>query len=135
MGGLVEENPTIVPYSRSLELMRQADGLLVLGVNDSAYMPSKLFSYARSGKPLLVSLVAGSQALETFRRMPEVGHVITFGNDQPDSFEKRELRAFLKEVMERGVTSRDGVAREFSDLALGRRHAEIFEKCVEAGRL
>lgn len=132
MGGIVEENPMIVPYSRSLELMRQADGLLVLGVDDPAYMPSKLFSYARSGKPILASIAAGSQALDIFRRMPEVGHPVAFGDRKPEIGEDKELQAFLEEVRGGRRIDREGVAREFSGLAMSRRHTEIFEKCVRS---
>ncbi|MEZ5312311.1 MAG: hypothetical protein R2862_00995 [Thermoanaerobaculia bacterium] len=49
---LVQENPGRVSYCRSLQLLLAARAL-ILGVDDAATMPSKLFTYGYSGKPLL----------------------------------------------------------------------------------
>jgi len=128
--GFVEEDPTILPYSRSLELMRQADGLIVLGVEDPAYMPSKLFSYARSGKPLLASLVDGTQAKKYFQETPEIGHLITFGKTGENTDEEDVVKAFVEEVIQGREIQRPQVREKFSDQAISRQHAEIFEKCL-----
>ena len=128
--GLVEEDPTILPYSRSLELMRQADGLIVLGVEDPAYMPSKLFSYSRSGKPLLASLVEGTQAKKYFQTTPEIGHLITFGKTGGNNDEEDVVKAFVEEVIQGREIQRPQVREKYSDQAISRQHAEIFEKCL-----
>ena len=130
----MEEDPTIVPYSRSLELMRQADGLLVLGVEDPAYMPSKLFSYSRSGKPLLASLVEGTQAKSYFQGTPEIGHLITFGKTERSRGEETEIQEFLEEVMQAREFQRPKVREKYSDQAMSGQHADIFEKCIGAKR-
>lgn len=134
MGGLVEEDPTILAYSRSLELMKQADGLLVLGVEDPAYMPSKLFSYSRSGKPLLASLVEGTQAKSYFLETPEIGHLITFGKTERSLGEETEIQEFLEEVMQAREFQRPKVREKYSDQAMSGQHADIFEKCIGAKR-
>lgn len=130
-GGRVEEDPTILPYSRSLELMKQADGLLVLGVEDPAYMPSKLFSYARSGKPLLACIVEGSQVEDYFRATPEIGHLISFRGKEKGSSGEDGVAMFLQEVQARREFPRKDVAQKYSNTALSRRHAEIFTKILE----
>ena len=134
MGGLVEEDPTILAYSRSLELMKEADGLLVLGVEDPAYMPSKLFSYSRSGKPLLASLVEGTQAKSYFQGTPEIGHLITFGKTERSRGEETEIQEFLEEVMQAREFQRPKVREKYSDQAMSGQHADIFEKCIGAKR-
>ena len=52
--GLVVEEPTRVSYERSLALVNGADGLLVLGVDDPNYQPSKLHTYLSTGLPVMV---------------------------------------------------------------------------------
>lgn len=130
LGEIVEEDPTILPYSKSLELMRNADGLLVLGVEDPAYMPSKLFSYSRSGKPLLASLVSGSQALNYFQNTPDIGHVVTFGdlikNDKSDLM----IKVFLEEVLQEKDFKRKEIPKKYSDLAMAKKHVANFEKVI-----
>ena len=61
------EYPARVTYRRSLELLLQGDGALVLGVDDAGYMPSKLATYAYSGKPLLACLHRDGPALAMLR--------------------------------------------------------------------
>lgn len=52
--GLVVEEPTRVSYERSLALVKGADGLLVLGVDDPNYQPSKLHTYLATELPVMV---------------------------------------------------------------------------------
>lgn len=52
--GLVIEEPKRVSYQRSLALAKGADGLLVLGVDDPNYQPSKLHTYLAVGLPVMV---------------------------------------------------------------------------------
>ena len=53
---IVSEEPVYISYLVAIQKIQAADGLLILGVDDPAYMPSKLFLYALTGKPLLASL-------------------------------------------------------------------------------
>lgn len=129
-GEWVEENPAILPFSESLALMRQADGLLVLGVEDPAYMPSKLFSYSRSGKPLLACLVKGSQGEGYFRDVPEIGHLISFGKSESGKGAEQPMRDFFEEIQQGREIPRAEVIKKFSDEAMSVRHAVIFEKCM-----
>ena len=52
--GMVIEEPKRISYERSLALVKGADGLLVLGVDDPNYQPSKLHTYLATGLPVLV---------------------------------------------------------------------------------
>jgi hypothetical protein len=52
--GWVVEEPKRVSYERSLALVKGADGLLVLGVDDPNYQPSKLHTYLATGLPVMV---------------------------------------------------------------------------------
>lgn len=74
VGDLVLEDPRIVAYSDAVSWVVAADGLLVLGVDDSAYMPSKLFLYALTGKPLLACMKWTSQVNSVFREFPDLGN-------------------------------------------------------------
>lgn len=130
LGELVKEDPTILPYSKSLELMRNADGLLVLGVEDPAYMPSKLFSYSRSEKPLLASLVSRSQALEYFQKIPAMGHVVTFSDPNENTKSEDVIKTFLKEVVEVKEFKRKEMCEKYSDLTMAKKHAVFFEKIL-----
>jgi hypothetical protein len=54
ISGLIIEEPKRVSYQRSLALAKGADGLLVLGVDDPNYQPSKLHTYLATELPVMV---------------------------------------------------------------------------------
>jgi hypothetical protein len=76
--GLVAEEPPRIPYRRSLELAKGADGLLVLGVDDPNYQPSKLHTYLATGLPVMVLARAGSTLPKQLRAADGVS-VLEFG--------------------------------------------------------
>jgi hypothetical protein len=131
VGDLVAEDPTLVPYSEAAAVAAAADALLVLGIDDPAYMPSKLFSYASLGKPLLACVHHKSQINEYFSVYPELGTVIHFG--LPDSEENAEdvrIAAFLEQITNPRHLDRSRIFRAHSAEAMTQRIADLFLKCA-----
>lgn len=60
VGDLVTEQTRRVGYTDSLRLMRAADGLLLLGTDDTGYSPSKIYPYYMAKKPILALTHADS---------------------------------------------------------------------------
>jgi hypothetical protein len=132
VGDLVREHPERVSYRRSLELLLESDGALILGVDDEGYMPSKLFTYALSGKPLLASLHRASPAFGQLSRLPALGHVLWFGSGEEMAIADAtsEFAIFLEEAAARRSFDRGVELKPFLAPAMARRHAELFEACV-----
>lgn len=132
-GDLVEEQPTILPYRKALELAAGADGLLVLGVDDPAYMPSKLFLYANTGKPLLASMRHDSQVNGYFAKYGDLGRLMSFGAVAGSEQRNDEaLRLFLHDMAEGKRFARTEARRDFSAMRMAEQHAELFERIVAA---
>lgn len=132
VGDLVDEQPAHVAYLRAVQLILEADGVLVLGVDDPAYMPSKLFSYALTGKPLLACLHVDSQANQYFRELPHLGRLIHFDATAAGEVEEDEqVRMFLDEVGCRATFSRTTEIEPYLSRAAAKRHADLFEACLE----
>jgi hypothetical protein len=134
LDNIVEEVPPWIGYRSAMEKICQADGLLVLGVDDRGYMPSKLFNYALAKKPLLASFRSDSPAAGFFRELPRLGHLITFPADerQATAPEIESARAFLMEVKQRSVLDRSKDIAEYLAPAMARRHVELFEACLQS---
>lgn len=132
IGDLVEEMPGRVSYRRSLELLLDSDGVLILGVDDAGYMPSKLFSYALSGKPLLASLRRDSPAFSQLRSAPEMGQAIWFDEtgEMPLDMAAKEVGRYLEAVAVHATFDRRNVIRPFLASEMSRRHTELFEACL-----
>jgi hypothetical protein len=127
----VSEYPARVTYRRSLELLLQGDGALVLGVDDAGYMPSKLATYAYSGKPLLACLHRDGPALAMLREHPALGHVLWFSQTQemPLVDAAAEVAAYLEEVRSGRTFARQAELAPYTAAAMAARHAQLFDAC------
>jgi glycosyltransferase involved in cell wall biosynthesis len=134
VGDLIEERPSGVTYRRSLELLQDSDGALVLGVDDAGYMPSKLFMYAHSGKPLLAVLRNDGPACAEFLRNPTLGHALWFGpsGEMPLNAAADVLKSFLCEVFRRERFDRTTVLEPFLARDMACRHRELFDSACES---
>ena len=131
VGDLVSEDPRIIAYSSAVSQAVAADGLLVLGVDDSAYMPSKLFLYALTGKPLLACMKWTSQVDSVFREFPDLGVLIHFLAPEEVEVEEDDLLLeFLRQVIAGRRFARSAVQERHSATAMTRRHVELFEACL-----
>lgn len=129
---LIREDPRRVSYRRSVQLLLESHGVLILGVDDTGYMPSKLFSYALSGKPLLAVLHRDSPGFEQFRGTPQLGHALWFDRtgDMPVPEAAAVMRVYLGEVAARRNFDRQAILEPFLAPAMAFRHAELFDACV-----
>jgi Glycosyl transferase 4-like domain len=131
MADLVSEYPARITYRRSLELLLHGDGALVLGVDDAGYMPSKLATYAYSGKPLLACLHRDGPALAMLREQPPLGHVLWFSQTQemPLADAAAEVAAYLEEVRSGRTFVRQAELAPYTAAAMAARHAQLFKAC------
>jgi len=128
---LVEEHPQRVSYLRVVKMIQSSAGLLILGVDDPAYMPSKLFTYSLTGKPLLVSLHRDSQANCYFQEIPQLGHLVHFDDDSDVSPEEQlTMEIFLEEVQAQKRFDRKHELERYLSLAAARKHAEFFKRVL-----
>jgi hypothetical protein len=67
VSGQIEETPERVPYFEGLQLLKDADFLIVPGSDDPQYTASKIYPYILAGKPLLA----------VFNRQSSVCRVLT----------------------------------------------------------
>jgi len=133
LDSIVSEYPSRVTYRRSLELLLESDGALILGVDENGYMPSKLFSYALSGKPLLASLHRDGPAFAEFQKKPQLGHALWFG--LADEIAAKDavkiVRTFLQEVVVRQSFDRHALLKPNLAPAMASDHVVLFEMCLQ----
>lgn len=131
IGDLVEEHPARIGYLQAMKIISRAQGLLILGVDDPAYMPSKLFTYALTGKPLLCCFHHDSQAKRYFYEMPELGRLILFGGEETVRLDEDAIMsAFVNDVVTRQLFERKEVLNNYLSPMLAQRHAEFYECCL-----
>jgi glycosyltransferase involved in cell wall biosynthesis len=133
---LVIEEPARVSYRRSIELLLRSDGCLIFGVDDVGYMPSKLFTYALSGKPLLATLHRDGTAFGHVVSNDQMGHALWFGRPEDMLADEavKAMEAFLREVIARRTFDRQANLEPYLASAMARRHVNLFEACLSGGR-
>ena len=129
---LVEEDPRRVSYRKSIELLVQSAGALVLGVDDRGYIPSKLFPYSLSGKPLLAILHRQSPAYAIIQDNQSLGHALWFDDDSQidDDQAMHELEAFYNQVAVKAHFAREQEFCHYTAKAMAENHISFFEKCL-----
>jgi glycosyltransferase involved in cell wall biosynthesis len=131
LADLVCEYPARVTYRRGLELLLHGDGALVLGVDDAGYMPSKLATYAYSGKPLLACVHRDGPAFAILREEPALGHALWFSQTQEMRLADAVavVAAYLEEVRSGRTFARQAELAQYTAAAMAARHAQLFEAC------
>src|SRR5262249_33575043 len=107
-----------------------------LGVDDEGYMPSKLFSYALSRRPLLASLHRRGPAFAEFQSAPELGHALWFGSseDMTDEEAAKIVRGFLERIRGEEGIRRGGGDHIYLASEMAQHHAALFNTCLESCR-
>jgi hypothetical protein len=132
LGNVVAEESARISYTESMALTQQADGLLVLGVDDANYRPSKLQTCIASGRPLLVLVHANSTMIQMLDQAGPGVQVVRFGGAEGDDDRNRAaVRNFLVDLSrKRRWTSAERSFLSPQDAAAG--HAELFNRIVES---
>lgn len=131
--GVVEESPARISYTDSLSLVKGADALLVLGVDDPNYRPSKLQTYLATGLPVLVLAHAASPLIHALATCGPGIHCLRFGDDGLRAANRRVVSDFLSALRtgkhwsrgERSILAPDHSAAH---------HAGLFNRIVESAR-
>lgn len=102
VGGLVRELPGRLPYLDVLRNIEAADGIVVLGSDESHYSPSKIYQSMLSGKPIFGLMHPESLATRTIREMG--AGMVVVNPDNPVLRASRlveMLREYLEKILPR----------------------------------
>ena len=131
---IASEDPARISYTESMRITAGGDGLLVLGVDDPNYHPSKLQTCLAAGLPLLVVAHADSALPQMLARSGPGVHVVKFGGADVDRGGNRAaVMTFFGEVAaKKRWTRSERLFLSPTDAAEG--HAALFDRVVESGR-
>jgi hypothetical protein len=132
LGELVSEDPKRITYSAAMARVKNCDGLLVLGVDDAGYVPSKLFTYALSGAPLLASFRRDSPASMYFRQLRDLGELIAADETDDGALDAEHgaVTRFLGDVKAGRRIDRQRELEPYLAAAMAARHAQLFASVV-----
>ncbi|MFM6175459.1 MAG: glycosyltransferase [Sphaerospermopsis kisseleviana] len=130
--GIVKEHPARISYQESVSLASSADGLLVLGVDDPNYRPSKLHTYLATGLPVLAILHADSPLAAQLPAESPCVHVLRFGRSGLESDNRHAVSAFLNALKPGGRRALPEERGILTPALSAAHHARFFECVVDA---
>jgi hypothetical protein len=131
VGDLVREDTNRLSYFGALQLLVDADFLVVIGSDDPAYTPSKIYPYIQARKPILAVLHERSPAVALLRET-NAACVVTFSSDEPmiDAAVERVSGAW-RQLLERcpaGPSTDWGRFENYWAREMTRRQCSLFDK-------
>lgn len=128
--GWVELIPRRIPRSEAHQILRQADGLLLLQPQTQLEVPAKLFEYLCIGRPVL-ALVPRHSAVEAILRRAGIPFCCVYPDDSPESVDVA-ISAFLR-LPSTPVQPSPWFQERFNTIAQTRQLAQLLDR-LTAGR-
>lgn len=135
VGERIAERPDRAPLLDALKTLIEADVLLVLGSQDAAYQPSKLYQYLSVRKPLLCVAPAASRLAQTVRDLETVVFIATDATDMAGA--ARRAAAKLDRLLAGGgdaYAEREPIRECFNARALAARECDLFDRALAHSR-
>ena len=131
VGDLVEERPHRIPYFQALQVLLDADALVIPGSDDPSYTASKLYPYVLAQRPLLAIFHESSSVVDVVRET-RAGVVVPFATGEPASdIARRVGEAWFSGPLPAVET--DWQAFEpYTARAMARQQAEVFDRAARA---
>ena len=126
VGDLVDERPHRIPYFEALQVLLDADALVVPGSDDPSYTASKLYPYILARRPLLAVFHASSSVVGVVQQA-RAGVVVPFGSeDSAEAIAGRLGQAWFDHPLPETQTDWEAFA-PYTARALAHRQAHVFE--------
>ncbi len=130
----VHESPQRIPYFEVLQLLKEADFLVVPGSDDPQYSASKIFPYILARKPLLCVFQQSSNVCDTVERL-HAGTLLRFKPELPPEVFCDELYTLLSELLFRLPYSPDTDWKAFESMGARegtRKQCDIFDQVYDS---
>jgi len=123
-----------LPYFQAINILKQADGLIVPGSNDSQYTASKLYPYLLANKPLVAAFHNESSVVKILQET-NAGKVVSFSNTtDPETYKVRFFQEF--DIMLRNLPFKPQTNWQafepYSAKEMTRKQVELFDKIIAA---
>ena len=134
VGDIVEEQVARGPYFQALQLLRDADMLMLLGSTDPNYTASKLYPYILARRPLLTVFHENSSVVDITRETG-AGTVVTYDNKVDTTAVGSEVEGAWSSMLERLPYTPDtdwDAFQPYTAEAMTRRQVEVFERVLSS---
>ena len=130
--GMVTENTDRVAYSETLEMLLQADALIVPGSNDPSYTASKIYPYLLAERPLMSIFHVESSVVALIKKVGGAACVEFSSSDSAESIARNVLAQWLKpKAYLQPIPLTHDALEPFLDSGCASEISQFFSECLE----
>lgn len=131
VGEWIREHPHRVPYLDSLQIMLDAQALILLGSAEPHYTASKVFPYVLAQRPLLAVFHEDSSVITILNEV-NAGRVVSFNEEETPSERVNEISQHLEEMLHENYAPqvRWEAFEPYTTRALAGRLAQTFDAAI-----
>lgn len=124
----IQESTDRIGFYEALKNLKSADGLFIMGSDDTSYTASKLYPYILANKPLLSIFNKESSAYKILKEC-DAGELIKIDEDFSDAFKK--VNYYINKVINKMPTETNWLAFEsYTSYALTQKQVQVFDKVI-----
>ena len=131
VGDLVTEHPLRIPYFEALQVLKDSNGILLIGSDDPNYSASKIYPCILAEKPILGIFHENSLVVNVMQKT-QVGEIVTFKSEDNQSKLIQQLELKLDQLFklpENTVSNTNWLAFEpYTARSMTKKLCEIFNK-------
>jgi glycosyltransferase involved in cell wall biosynthesis len=134
---IVAEHPARIPYLDTLNHLKFASAVLILGSSEAHYTPSKIFQAILSRRPVIAFLRAESTAVDMLRRIGAAETLVTFDLEQPPNSCLEEITGMITRITQENYSSPEfnrDIFNNYSAQTMTKRLAEAFDLVIAKQR-
>lgn len=135
VGDVIFEHPKRIPYLDAVDVLCQADGILVLGTTEIHYTASKIYPCIMANKPILAMFHRASSVVDVMT-LTNSGELITYDSRETVEFKVNEISAAMLKIISPGYIKPETKWDEFekySARSMTVRLAAVFDKVTNDG--
>lgn len=134
IGDLVTEHPLRIPYFEALQVLKDSNGILLIGSDDPNYSASKIYPCILSEKPILGIFHENSLVVEVMKKT-QAGEIVTFTSQekQQDLTEKlaTKINQLFKLPINTSINTNWSAFEPYTARSMTHRLCEIFNQYAQ----
>ena len=135
VGDLITEHPLRIPYFEALQVLKDSQGILLIGSDDSNYSASKVYPCILARKPILGIFHEKSLVVDVIQQTA-AGEIVTFSSkDKPENLIK-QLKVKITQLLNLAESSPPNINwstfEPYTARSMTNKLCQIFNQCARS---
>jgi hypothetical protein len=132
---IILEHPMRIPYLDTLNHLKFASAVLILGSSEAHYTPSKIFQAVLTRRPVISLLHSKSSSVDMLQRIGAAETLVTFDLEHPPDSRIEEIAGMIARITQENYSQPDfnrDIFSNYSAQAVTKKLAEAFDLVISS---